>query len=228
MIDRAARNQSLLAIDRFLEGRTTSFHFDEEMHAIDTEDETVREVRFLAWFHYDDVIDHPIKMCRAQWKFFQRLRLALQSNAELRRLSHWNWTLEHSFALAALVGLGMTAVLFGIGQVLLVTNISLGVVFFTLYWIRSRRKPTFVETWRRELFPFGSFEAMRKARESAREFCQVPYPKDMDLTCLRSRQTTVFMHLAWLLATPVMLTAVFFQARYSTFELISGRPDEGA
>src|SRR5664279_5606260 len=83
-IDRPGRNALLAIMDDYLSGKIRTSEFQERLDALDTKDTTIRHIVYLVWFHYDDFIDHPVKLTRQEWNYFQRLRLILQSDAEIK------------------------------------------------------------------------------------------------------------------------------------------------
>src|SRR5262245_39841139 len=115
MIDRESRKSILAAMDDYLDGTIKTSEFVDRLDALKTDDQTVREIRFFTWGHHDDLIDHQVKLSRQEWNFFQRLRLILQSDAEITGERFWNWTAFHALLFSLLGSLILIACIWGIG-----------------------------------------------------------------------------------------------------------------
>ena len=86
-------------------------------------------IQFLTWGLHDDLFDHPVKLTRQQWNYVQRLRLILQSKAEIRRDWFWKFRPVHWVGIPALVVLGMIWLRYGTEIEFLGVDVMLGVVF---------------------------------------------------------------------------------------------------
>ncbi len=213
MVDRDARNQLLAAIDSYLLGQINSFRFEEQVEAVETNDKTVNDIAFETWFFYDDFIDHPVKLTREQWGYFQRLRLILVSHAEIKKHRYWVWSSRHTFALTSLIVFGVLAWVFGFGRELFVANIVIGAITcIIMSRCDSKGSRQFVDAY---LTPFQSLGTMRDVRESVADFNKLRYPADMNLEPLRPQWRITSMWLPWLVLTPIILPFVLLKIRSS-------------
>jgi len=44
------------------------------------------DIADVLWFHYDDLKDHKVIAAKAEWDYFNRLLLLLESDAELEEI----------------------------------------------------------------------------------------------------------------------------------------------
>ena len=67
------------AIRDYMEQRITSFELADSLDCMahSTGDKTVKLVKKLMWFHYDDLKDHTIVASKQEWDYFNRLLLLL-------------------------------------------------------------------------------------------------------------------------------------------------------
>ena len=84
MIDRSARNAMSKALGEYMAEEASAFELDDALDRLarSTEDGTVKFVRKLIWFHYDDLRDHKIVATKQEWDYFNRLLFLLESDAE--------------------------------------------------------------------------------------------------------------------------------------------------
>lgn len=181
MVDRIARDKLLAAIDRFLKGETGSFTFDDEVFAIESQDQTVRDIALDCWFCYDDCIDHPVKLTRDGWNHMQRLRLMLASNAQFQKIRRWQWSPAHSYAAGALLVLAMVFWSQGWGFLFLMANFAAGLGFW-YFASRDHAKRPATEAAIYQITPFQSLSILRDVRESVPDFKKLRYPAQMNLT----------------------------------------------
>lgn len=71
MIDRAARDEVILAIEDYLDDRIMAFEFDDRLQQVESRDETVTEVIHAVWGLYDDCKDHKVHLTKPEWDFLQ-------------------------------------------------------------------------------------------------------------------------------------------------------------
>ena len=79
-VDRLNRDALVAAINRYLDGETTAFKFDDEIFGIDSDDPTISYLVRQLWLFYDDLKDHKAQLSKEAWDYFQRLVLVLQSD----------------------------------------------------------------------------------------------------------------------------------------------------
>lgn len=129
IVDRKSRNALIAAINRYLDGETTAFKFDDEIFSIDSEDDpTISYVVTQLWLFYDDLKDHKVKLSKEAWDYFQRLVLILQSDAQIEVIKRRQWDYGQFVALIALLLCGYAAYWLGWGIQLLVLLIPCGIV----------------------------------------------------------------------------------------------------
>ena len=232
MVDRESRNQMLAILDDYLSGKIKTFVFEERRDALKTQDEAVRYIACISWYLHDDFIDHPARLTRQGWNFVQRLRLILQSDAEIVTQHRWNFTLYHAAILLGVAFLILICCRDGFGWQFWGADIVIGMIFF--YFMNHRKF-----TSRRsglsgaaselipaaEINPFDSFAAMRDTYESVAEFHKMPFPRTMDLTPLRSKRTERLMFLPWLVGWPMLVLLVLLAIRVAKYTV---RPPRAA
>ncbi|GMU22602.1 MAG: hypothetical protein AMXMBFR13_26870 [Phycisphaerae bacterium] len=219
MVDRDARDKLVGIIQNYLEERITAFTFDEGIHelAFRTEDETVKHVVRMLWFHYDDCKDHRVVLCKEQWDYFQRLLLLLRSDASVHveRLRIWSW---HQAAAALLLSCFVAvAIVFGWGVHLFLVSLPLGVASIMLS--RSKRA-MFRDEWeeRTRLTPFTSLAQVSDVRRGVFGFKKRPYPATLAKRAIRSPGMSMALNLqfwaVWSLFSPVALCIQVFPMKY--------------
>ncbi len=144
MVDRNARDQLALTIEGFLAEEIWAFDFHDQIEsiALETDDETVYEVTYLLWFHYDDINDHTAALSRAEWDYFQRLLLLLRSGSSLQAEHKTRWGVVEAISLALLIAFVVGAFIIGFGWQLLYLSVPLAPVTIALWWWRSRASDT--------------------------------------------------------------------------------------
>lgn len=222
MIDRTARDRLASAIEEFLDDEISAFKFDDRINAVadETDDETVREVTHLLWHHYDDVIDHKVKLCQAEWDYFQRLLLLLRSDASLqserpdasaRGEQPRRWTGRQTIALAGIAVFVVGLLLLGFGWQLLLVTIPLGVLSIWLsHWLPGEYE---TDNDYVRLTPYSSIAEMLAVHRTVPAFRKRRYPEAIMSRRIRSPLAEGFMKLLagalWLVFSPVVL---IFQA----------------
>lgn len=195
----------------FLSGELTAFEFDEELDVYrDADDEIVRFVASVVWYHYDDCEDHYVCLSKPEWDFFQRLLLLLASDCRLETSTRRIWSARQLVAVAALTTFTSFAFQFGWGQQLLVLAIPFGFVSMVLaYWPRAPRPPA--DPYLPVIYPFATLSDLETAYH-ATGFRKVRYPRQAGHLEIRSpfmnAVNQIQAHLMWCLFAPLPL---FFQ-----------------
>lgn len=223
MVDRTARDRLALVIEEFLAEDIKAFAFDDRLYVVadETDDETVREVTQMLWYHYDDVINHKATLSPEEWDYFQRLLLLLRSDASLKSeqpdaslkgvLRH-RWTGRQTIALAGIVIFIVGYLLLGISWQLLLVTVPLGVISMGI----SRWSPGEDETETDDfvrLTPFSSVSEMLAVHRTVPAFRKRRYPEVMRTRQYRNRIAEFIINLQagvlWLVFSPAVL---MFQA----------------
>jgi hypothetical protein len=174
MIDRPARNQMAGAIRLYLDGKITAFQFDEAIDnaARKSKDDTAWELRKALWYFYDDCIDHKIRATKAQWDYFHRILLFLESEEELKiekKQKRSTWQLIAAITLAVFLIIVFHEYLSFV--------FALFIIFLILYIVTH---PVYEfdpdQSKLITLSPFSSFRHILKARRQVAIFRKRPYP----------------------------------------------------
>jgi len=108
MIDHDARAKVRSAIDDYLNDRITAFQFDERLFGdVATNDATVNYICWQLWCIYDDCKDHLVHAEKKTWDAVQRIKLLLESDAELIQKTHRHWDFSQLVA-----GVTLTCLIF--------------------------------------------------------------------------------------------------------------------
>jgi hypothetical protein len=102
-VDRAGCDALVAAINRYLEGQTTAFQFDEELFSVDFKDPMIGHVVGQLWLFYDDCKDHKVRLSKEAWDYFQRLILVLQSDGQIELTRRRRWDFAQLVAVLALL-----------------------------------------------------------------------------------------------------------------------------
>jgi hypothetical protein len=114
-VDRKNRDALLAAINRYLDGETTAFTFDDEIFGIASDDRTISHVVSQLWLFYDDCKDHKARLSKEAWDYFQRLILVLQSDAHVEVSKRRRWDYTQMIALVTLLLFVYGATWLGLG-----------------------------------------------------------------------------------------------------------------
>lgn len=230
-VDPAGRDRLVDAIDRYLSDEITAFEFDERIFDIrrETHDPTVRNVVDALWYHYDDCDDHQVVLTKAEWDYFQRLRLLLESDASLDVQKHRVWSWTQLVAAAALAGFAWWATKWGFGEQLLIVAMPFGVVSIVIS--RWRRRVLQGQTRADEtLVPFASVSQLRSIRRRVPGFRKWRYRGELATRTIH-RQIGPFVSMLqtysiWLLASPVVLLAQLFPLKWEEWRVVPSSPAE--
>ncbi len=209
IVDRNNRNALVAAINRYLDGETTAFKFDDEIFSISSDDLTIRHVVQQLWLFYDDLKDHKVKLSKEAWDYFQRLVLVLQSDAQIEVSRRQRWDYTHLVALTALLLFLYAAYWMGWGAQLLVLAIPFGAVSIAISCWRSRTAASKVDKNQIALMPFSSVSELLPLRRRVQNFRKRKYPPGMTPFKIRTPLEETAMKLqsyaAWLRFSPLVL-----------------------
>ena len=209
IVDRPNRDALVAAINRYLDGETTAFKFDDEIFSIDSDDPTISHVVSQLWLFYDDCKDHKAQLSKEAWDYFQRLVLVLQSDAHIQVNKRRQWDYTQLIALNALLLSVYAACWLGWGMQLLVLLIPCGVVSIAISCWRSRSTVSKVDKNQIALMPFSSVSELLPLRRSVQSFRKRKYPAGMMPFKIRTPLEETAMKLqsyaAWLRISPLVL-----------------------
>ena len=202
MIDRAARNVMLDAMEKFMRGEITDTAFTrmtaEPVLIEGTDDGTVELLDNITFLTYiESLDDKTFPHNREMWDFFNRARLLMTSDAELVTTRKRKWSKWQGFALLAILVFyplfGYVIVthsleIKGGGAIYLAISALCGTV---AYWLKKQHERAelletpaqiYAETW-----PFPSHEDFIELRQSTPDFEEWEYPFADDLPLLKYR-----------------------------------------
>lgn len=212
-VDRENRDALVAAINRYLDGQTTAFEFDDEIFSIKSDDATVSHVVHALWLFYDDLKDHKVQLSKEAWDYFQRLILVLKSDAQVEVSTRRRWDSTQLVAVAALAFFAYAALWLGFGMQLLALAIPFGVVSIAISAWRRRGAARAVDRSEVALTPFSSVSELIPLRRRVSSFKKRKYPPGMKPFKIRSPLEELAVKLqsyaAWLMFSPLVL---MFQA----------------
>ena len=207
MIDRDARNRLLQGIDDYMDEKISAEEFDDLLFkriAPHTEDEGIKEISiWLHDFHYIADTIHPRSEC-PYWKFFNRCRLLLSSDAEyyveslprcfnfFRRIS---MVLLVMWVLVA-VGIGGQAGILSSVAMLGVLYFPFGFVMYVLCvpsFFMSEKKAAQKQNVLFAEYPFESFADLLAVRRSVPKFLSKRFPNKPPITAQSQNRLIRFL-----------------------------------
>ena len=114
-VDRKNRDALVTAINRYLDGESTAFQFDDEIFGITSDDPTVSHVVGVFWCFYDDCRDHKVRLSKDAWDYFQRLILVLQSDGHIEVSTRRRWDYTQFVAARGIAVVPLCRQLVGLG-----------------------------------------------------------------------------------------------------------------
>lgn len=225
-VDRANRDRLAAATKDFLNERTTSDAFADEINeaARKSDDPTVKRVRDLLWGLCDDMFDHEVVLSKEEWDYVQRLLLLLKSDAQLEWKSSWEWTPRQTLAVIGLLIFGIALLVTGWNIELVSVTAPLGIAAIFLYrWQMKATTPT--SHWV-ALTPFAAVSELLPVRRRIVDFSKRPYPIHLKGRRLRSPFWNCVMIAqtcaALLLVSPLALLWLAIPERNDETHVISG------
>jgi hypothetical protein len=183
MVDREARNRLLRGIDDYMDEKITAAEFDALLHqtiAPHTEDKVIKNIDIWLCDSDEAIGTNRIVSVCSYWKFFNRCRLLLASDADYQtetlpyRLNFFGWL--GMLAILAIVVLALLAFWFQSATVMLLciaTYILCGIVMFVSMWFTKaepERNVMYAE------YPFESFADLLAVRRSVPDFSSKRFP----------------------------------------------------
>ena len=201
-------------IRSYMDDQITAFQFDEMLTEIasETEDKTVRSVRYDLWFYYDDCKDHNVVASKQVWDFFNRVLLLLASDAEIQVVRVWrSWHADQmaaAISLACFIGLVVrTGTRWG--PDLFPLAIPFGFVSIVIKWFNFQRRKRATATIEAVLDPFPTLKSLLSVRRKTRAFKKVGYQRIIGDRRVRgpiaARLPWIFWIPMWLLFSPIIL-----------------------
>ena len=169
-VDRKSRDALVTAINRYLDGESTAFQFDDEIFGITSDDPTVSHVKGVLWCFYDDCKDHKVRLSKDAWDYFQRLSLVLQSDGQIEVSTRRQWDYTNTVAIAALAFFLCVASRLGLGIHLLALGIPFGVVSIIISYSRNQTAAERSNRRDASLPPFSSLSELMTLRRRASSF----------------------------------------------------------
>jgi hypothetical protein len=213
IVDRKNRDALVAAINRFLDGQTTAFQFDEDIFGIKSNDLTISHTVRNLWYFYDDLMDHKVRLSKESWDYIQRLILVLRSDGHVEIFESRRWDYTQLVAVAALLLFIYAAHWLGFGMQLLALAIPFGLVSIALSSWRSRKETRSVDKTTVILTPFSTLSELIHLRRNVPAFRKRNYPAWMKPFKIRTHleETTIILpaYAAWMLFSPLVL---IFQA----------------
>ena len=213
MIDRAARDKMVAAIEAYLNDEIMAFDFDDALVdiACKTTDDAVKDMQYVLWFFYDDLKDHKIVASKEAWNLMCRIILFLRSNAEIETkcVRQWSSTQMTTFGLIFLIAFLVWTV--GASWTLLIAWIGTGM----LTWEIDRRiraplrKASHDLPNNIEVFPFDSVPSIFRAAESVPDFHKRPFPPELAKRRIRTGLSGFLFNTEMHLPRPILLTFGF-------------------
>jgi len=208
-VDRQNRDALVVAINRYLDGDTTAFQFDDEIFGIKSDDPTISRVVHSLWLFYDDCKDHKVQLSKEAWDYYQRLILVLRSDGQMEVTTRRRWDCPQLVAAGALLAFILAARWLGLGMQLLALAIPFGIASIAISWWRSRKAAKSIDKTAISLAPFSSLSELIRLRRSDQSFRNRRYPPGMKPFKIRTPLEETALKLqsysAWLFSSPLVL-----------------------
>jgi hypothetical protein len=220
MVDRQKRDALIETINRFLDGTTTAFQFDEELDPFREKqtDPTVSKIAGILWYFYDDCKDHKVCLSKQAWQYFQRLILILQSDAHIISTSFKIGHITQLIAAISLLIFGYSIYYLGMGIQYFAIVLPFGLISIILSHFRKQREEN-LEHNDYNLLPFSSFSELRTVQLRAPRFMRRKYPQDMKNEKLHGSLAelgvNIHYYALWCFAAPIVLLFQSFPLKKS-------------
>jgi hypothetical protein len=185
MIDRDARNRLLQGIDDYMDEKISPDEFDFLLHNVivpNTKDDVIQEIQYWLFESYQDIGTNCLQSHCPYWKFFNRLRLLLASDAECQiewphqRLLPFQWV--GILGIISWIALAVVSICMQSLSVYLICGVPLyflcgAVLFISLFFYKPEKtEPGFIFAQ----YPFESFAELLALRRSVPEFSSKRFP----------------------------------------------------
>jgi hypothetical protein len=180
-VDRPKRDALIATINRFLDGTTTAFQFDDELDAYrgKSADPTISDIARTLWYFYDDCKDHKVNLNQQSWQYIQRLILVLQSDAHIIKKTTKKIHITQLFAGISLLAFCYSIYYLGMGIQYFAIVIPFGLISIILSYFRERLVDR-IEQNDTNLLPFSSFSELRALRYKFPQFVRRRYPSGIN------------------------------------------------
>jgi hypothetical protein len=224
MIDRDARKDLTSVVRRYLNEELTAFEFDEELdHFCNSADTAVRYVAKDLWKFYDDCDDHLVVLSKAQWNYFQRLLLLLESDYLVSVDHRREWALSQLYSALLLLCCVCVMLRTGIGYHLLLWFFPFGAVSLAI--ARLRRPINDSYPYHAIVTPFNTLHDLWAACE-ATGFRKERYPSHLAARAIRSpvmdKAQRIF---SYVVGSCFALTPLLVQCMPTTISEVQGNLD---
>lgn len=213
MIDRDNRDKLIVEIQNFLNEKTDSFEFDENIFEIqsNTKDETIDFIVTFLWYFYDDIKSHKVTIEKSEWDAIQRLLLILKSDKEITEKIERKYTLRQAIS-AGLLALSVFSYFYvGYSIKLLFIFMGLGIISMSISWWKNKTVDNNEINW--QIYPFSSISELLKLRREQKSFRKQAFNKKIENRRIRSTLENIFLQinfrLYWLIFSPLVL---FYQS----------------
>jgi hypothetical protein len=233
MIDRPARDQAAAALKSFMNEEITAFQLNDRLFAgaNPVRDETLQSLSWAVWSHYDDIQDHKIVATKEEWDFLNRVRLLLESVAEIKTSeTRRTWHLRQAVAAVSLALFCLVAGRTGIGNHLLIYAMPFGLVSMGLAWWK-RRDEAKASLAQAAITPFPSVSNLLTLRRSISGFQKLRYRAATGQRRIRGRLVESAYWLQWgvfwLMFAPVALLFQTLPGKESDLTIVTSHPAAG-
>jgi hypothetical protein len=222
VVDRDERDRLAVLVRRFLDEDLSAFAFDDLLGSFrDSADGAVRFVADAVWYHYDDCDDHFVALSKAEWDYFQRLLLLLESDRSVEVVKSRRWAWSQLFAGAALLAFIGIAIRLGWGYHLFLVAIPFGAVSIAI----SKLRVPALESNSNDpiLFPFATFKDLASAYDAVR-FKKKRLPRHVAgreiRTPFKAAVQGLHLYATWLILSPIPLAFQMFPQRVTEARVV--------
>ena len=209
MVDRNNRDKLIVEIQNFLNEKTDSFEFDENIFEIqaNTEDKTINYIVKVLWHYYDDLKAHKVAIEQEGWNKIQRFILILKSNHEIIEKREKKYTIRQALSLSLLSVFIVSYFYVGYNIKLLYISMGLGIFSMSLSWWKIKSEKDTLVKW--ELYPFSNMPQLLRLRRKQNSFKKQHYNQKVEKREIRSNFMSNLMlihsRLSWLVFSPFVL-----------------------
>ena len=223
MVDRDNRDKLIVEIQNFLNEKTDSFEFDENIFEIqaNTEDKTINYIVKVLWHYYDDLKEHKVAIDKEGWDTIQRFLLVLKSNQEIIEKKERKYTTRQVLSLSLLSLFIVSYFYVGYTINLLYIAMGLGIFSMALSWWKIKSETDTLVKW--ELYPFSNIPQLLRLRRNQKSFQKQHYSKKIGTNEIRSNFIYYLMlihsRLSWLVFSPFVLLYQSLPETNTTIEI---------
>lgn len=183
MIVRQDRQKIVDLLQLYMDEKITAFTFDDELCKLyHSKDHTAAWTAQQLWYYYDDIKDHKIHATKEVWDYFWRLRLLLESEAEIDLFSNRYWQAEQLISFILLGVFVCIACFAGWGWFLAVITLVFGLAGIVLTKFNHNKNQIDIKT-----YPFAGFSEIKTVRKRISCFSKSAYPRHLKTRRIRGR-----------------------------------------